>query len=76
MLEIIGEVTVLVTMYQGIIDSVCVYQDSDAAEDAFRLHTAVTWQEYLYRTGHGVREDAEMILGDTAGTMLYEVDLE
>jgi len=73
MLSVTGEVTVLVVMYQGVIESVYVYQDSERAEEEFYRETFITWSDMLSRAK---KESAEAILGDYVGTMLFDAELE
>jgi len=73
MLKIEGEVTVLVVVFQGVIESVYVYQDSESAEEEFYRETFIRWSDMLFRAK---KESAEAILGNYAGTMLFDVEVE
>jgi len=73
MLMIEGEVTVLVVVYQGKIENVYVYGNSHHAKEGFWRETMITWSDMLFRAK---KESAESILGDYAGTMLFDAEVE
>ncbi len=65
-------VNIVIIMWQGVIEDVRAYQEEGDAFVYFELETQTSWKQYqrLRET-----EDCETILGDYAGSTIYEVRL-
>ena len=66
-------VNVVIIMWQGSIEDVKVFRESQAAEGFFTTETKVAWSEFKARIE---TEDSENILADYAGSNIWESKLE
>jgi hypothetical protein len=66
-------VNVVIIMWQGVIEDIAVFNKESDAFEFFKKETEVSYEEYKSR----IKEvDTETILGDYAGSNIYEVKVE
>ena len=65
-------INVVVIMYQGVIEDVKAFRDETDAFHFFEQETGVAWTEFKERIE---KEDTEMVLGDYAGSNIWEINI-
>lgn len=66
---------VLVKMYEDLIDDVQLFKKEESAELAFEQYTGVSFEDYTKQVIEG-HEDADQVINEFAGTMIFVVTEE
>ena len=65
---------VVVILWQGCVEDIAAFNQESGATKFFGQETHVPWEEYTKRRCE--KEDAETILGDYAGTNIWELNIQ
>jgi hypothetical protein len=65
-------INIVIIVYQGLIEDVQAFRDETRAFRFFEQETGVAWTEFKERCD---KEDTETLLGDYAGSNIWEIKI-